>query len=261
MAAKRRKYNTTAMRAHQKNLDRARYRAKAEKRRAFLNRYSRQLIIGITVTVVLAVGAWLLCKALIGPDGSIPNFFGHLQGVQDDWIVANQGTASAPRYYQMGAFSIPEGYTVDPETTMNSDALARTFYCNADDAAAPVQTVYVTGVPGKTAAEMAGSLLAFGLYTEDMQQEGDFGGVKAVWLQGRTSDDENTETAGGEEGGEAPELVNGHRQMTLYADTARGGCVMMYLNSAYSAPAAEIPPEEDFLAAAERIVSHLTVEQ
>ena len=262
MATKKRKHDGAARSAHQKNVEQAKYRARAEKRKAFMDKYRRKILICAAAAIVLIAGGWLLCKALIGPDGSIPNFFGHLQGVQDNWIVTNLGTSAAPRYYQMGTFTAPEGYTRDPEAGVSNDALAQTFYYNADDASAPIQTFYVTGVAGKTAAQMADSLIGFGLYSgEEVKHEGQIGGLNAVWLQERTNDDENAEAQSedSEESEEAPELVIGHRQMTVYADTGRGGCVMVYLYSTPSTPAEDIPSEEDFMAAAESILAHLKV--
>ena len=263
MAGKKRKHNAAAKQAHQKNLERAKYMEKTARRQAFLNKYRKQLTIGIPAAVVLILAVWLLCKAFIGPGGSIPNFFGHLQGVQDNWIVSNQGTSSSPRYYKMGTFTVPEGYTLDPEYKATSDTLAKTFYCRADDETASVKSFYVAGVQGgRSAAEMADTILGYGLYSgEAARQEGTLGGLNAVWVQGLVSDDENTETDSSEDTEEKPEMTVGHRQMTIYTDSVQGGCVLIYLSSASSTPAAEIPSEEDFLAAADHILSHLTIEK
>ena len=112
---------------------------------------------------------------------------------------------------------------------------------------------------------MADTILGYGMYSEGAErQEGVLGGLNAVWVQGVISDDEATEESGAEsteEAEEAPEMVTGHRQMTVYVDSVQGGCVLIYLNSASAAPAAEIPSEEDFLAAAEHIFSHITIEK
>lgn len=267
MAAKKRKYNGAAQRAHQRNVERAQYRAKAEKRKAFIHQYRKHLMIGIPAVIVLIVGIWLICKATIGPGGSIPNFFGHLQGVKADWIVANQGTTSDPRYYKMGTFAAPEGFTVDPEYHIASDELAKTLYYKADDADAPVQTVYVAGVSGHTAAEMAETVRGYGLYGgEAVQHEGTLGGQEAVWLMGKINDDQeaieaaNAAAANGEEV-EEPELVIGHEQMTIYVDSVQGGCILVYLNSTSSTPVEDIPSDEAFLEVAEKLMAGLKPEK
>lgn len=267
MAAKKRKYNGAAQRAHQRNVERAQYRAKAEKRKAFFDKYRKQFLIGIPSAIVLIIAIVLICKATIGPGGSIPNFFGHLQGVGNDWIVANTGTSSDPRYYKMATFTAPEGYTLDPEYHVASDKLARTAYCNADDEETPVQTIYVTGVPGHTASEMADTVLSYGLYGADaVKHEGTLGGQDAVWLMGKINDDQealeaaSAAAANGEEV-EEPELVIGHEQMTIYVDSGQGGCVLVYLNSTASTPVENIPSDESFLEAAETILAGLKPEK
>ena len=183
MAAKKRKHNSTAERAHQKNVERAKYREQAEKRRAFLNKYRRLFTIGIPAAVILIVGIWLICKATIGPGGSIPNFFGNLRGVEDNWIVTNQGTTKAPRYYKMGTFTAPEGYTLDPDYNVSSDSLNRTFYYTANDENAVIQSVYVAGIKEKSAAEMLETVSGYGLYAEDpVSSEEPLAGLDTKWL-------------------------------------------------------------------------------
>ena len=259
MAAKRKKVDSAARRAHQRNVERAEYRAKVEKRNAFVQKYRKQLTIGIPALVLVIIGAWLVCKATIGPGGSIPNFFGHLMGVEENWIVTNQGTSSAPRYYKMGTFQVPEGYTRDKDYNVSSDALSRVSYCTADDADAPVQTVYVSGVQGKTAAEMIETVGGFGMYASDaVQGEGNIAGLDAMWITGLSNDDENAVRG---ENGEDPVLEIGHRMMTLYADSVQGGCLMVFLNSERGQAAADIPDAEAFMACAEDILAGVKVEK
>ena len=60
MAAKKRKYNGAAQRAHQRNVERAQYRAKAEKRKAFFDKYRKQFLIGIPSAIVLMIAIVLI---------------------------------------------------------------------------------------------------------------------------------------------------------------------------------------------------------
>ena len=80
MANRKRKIDYAAREAHRKNVERAKQQEQAAKRKAFLEKYKKQLIIGIPAVIVVIVAVWLICKATIGPGGSIPNFFGNLQG-------------------------------------------------------------------------------------------------------------------------------------------------------------------------------------
>ena len=119
--------------------------------------------------------------------------------MKSDWIVTNQGTSSSPRYYKMGTFTVPEGYTLDPDYNIASDKLARNFYCTADDASAPIQNVYVSGIQGKSAAEMVETVYGYGLYSQEASKpEGVIGGHEAVWLIDRMNDDENAATEAAE---------------------------------------------------------------
>ena len=192
MATKKRKQNYAAREAHRKNVERAKVQEQAAKRKAFLDKYRRHLMIGIPAVIVLAIGIWLICKATIGPGGSIPNFFGSLQGVQDNWIVTNQGTTSSPRYYKMGEVSTPEGYTLDADYTISSDHSDQTFYFVAEDENAPIQTVYVTGVRNRDAAGMIEMVSGYNMYSgEPVISEDPIGGLEGHWILGLVNDDEN----------------------------------------------------------------------
>lgn len=253
MATKKRKTNYAVREAHRKNLEQAKYRAQAAKRKAFWDKYQRYFIIGVPTLIVLIVGIWLVCKATVGPGGSIPNFFGNLQGVQENWIVTNQGTDRAPRYYKMGEFTAPEGYTLDPDNNISSDKLARNYFYKADDENAPIQSVYVSGIRSKTASEMIETVSGYNLYAEEATiSEEPIGGMDTKWILGRINDDENAT--------EESDFLIGHAQMNVYLDSVQGGSVLVYMVSKTSAPVEEIPTNDVFLAEAERIMAGLSVE-
>ena len=258
MANRKRKIDYAAREAHRKNVERAKQQEQAAKRKAFLEKYRKHLIIGIPAVIVVIVAVWLICKATVGPGGSIPNFFGHLQGVQDNWIVANQGTTSAPRYYKMGEYTAPEGYTMDPEYQVSSDKLDQTMYFTADDENAVIQSIYIAGVHNRTAADMVDMAAGFSMFAGDVtRSEESIGGLTgAHWLLGTVNDAEAT--AETEE--DAP-LEIGHMQMNVYVESVQDSCVLVFMNSRAQTAAAEIPSQEDFLAAAEEILKNLTVEK
>ena len=54
----------------------------------------------------------------------------------------------------MGEFTAPEGYTLDPDYNVSSDSLEQNFYFTANDENALIQSVYVSGVRNRGAAEM-----------------------------------------------------------------------------------------------------------
>ena len=252
MAAGKRKQNYAAREAHRKNMERAKVQEQASKRKAFLKKYRTLLTIGIPALVVLVVGIWLVVKATVGPGGSIPNFFGSLQGVQENWIVTNQGTDKAPRYYRMGAFDAPEGYTLDAEYKISSDKGDRTFYYKADDDSAVIKDIYLTGVRNKKASEMVTTVLNYSMfYGDPVISEEPVAGHEAKWIVGTLNDDETAT--------EESELEIGHKQMTVYIDSVQDACVLALMTTK-SAAQEELPSNEEVLAAAEELLSHLTVE-
>ncbi len=261
MATKKRKSNYAAREAHRKNVERAKVQAQAAKRKAFFDKYRKHFIIGIPALIILIVGIWLICKATIGPGGSIPNFFGNLRGVEDNWIVTNQGTTKAPRYYKMGTFTAPEGYTLDPDYQVSSDALNRTFYYTADDENALIQSVYVAGIKEKSAQEMIDTVSGYSLYVEEATVSDDpIAGLNAKWLLGKINDAEETEEQAAEETEEEPVFEIGHVQMNVYVDSVQNASVLVFMNSKSKTPAEELPSQEEFLAAAEKILAGLSVE-
>ena len=252
MADRKRKNNYAAREAHRKNMERAKAQEQSAKRKAFLKKYRKLFTFGIPTLVVLVIGIWLIIKATTGPSGSIPNFFGNLQGVQEDWIVTNQGTDSKPRYYKMGTFEKPEGYTRDSGFNVSSDKADQTFYYTADDETAVIQSIYVSGVRNKTAREMLDTIVNYSMfYGEPLISEEPIAGHEAKWVLGMLNDDENaTEES-------EPEI--GHRQITIYIDSVQNACILALL-STQSTALDEIPSDEEVRAAAEKLLAHLTVE-
>ena len=254
MATKRKKSNYAAREAHRKNVERAKYQQQAEQRKAFFNKYRRHFMIGIPALILLSVAVWLVCKATVGPGGSIPNFFGSLQGVGENWIVSNQGETNAPRYYKMGEFTAPEGYTLDPDYNVSSDSLEQNFYFTANDENALIQSVYVSGVRNRGAAEMVEMVAGYSNYDGSPLISTDpLAGQSGQWILGTVNDAENPEE-------DAP-LEIGHMQLNLYADSVQDACVLVFMNSKSESPADAIPDQEAFKAEAAKILAHLSVER
>ncbi len=219
------------------------------------------------MVILLILGVWLLLKATVGPGGSIPNFFGKLQGVESNWLVSNFGTSSKPRYYKMGTYDAPEGYTLNENMTTGSDELEQRFYYDADDPNALVQHFYVCPVEEKSAQEQMDSFMGYSLFYEsgELHHE-NLAGFDSYWISGTVDDNQdedaalssiqNTGESTDEEEEKAP-LVNGHRQMTLYTDASRGSCILLMVTTASDAPAEEIPSEEDLRVEAEKLLQGL----
>ena len=226
-----------------------------------------KLIIGVPVAILLILGIWLLLKATVGPGGSIPNFFGKLQGVESNWLVSNFGTGSKPRYYKMGTYDAPEGYTLNESMSSNgSDDLEQRFYYDAVDPDAVVQHFYVCPVEEKTAEVQMDSFKGYKLFYEagEVQHE-NVGGFDSYWISGTVDDnqDENAAISAMQNTGEDTEeeekapLEIGHRQFTLYTDASRKSCILLMVMTASDTPADEIPSEEALRDAAEQLLAGL----
>ena len=251
---KKKKLNYRAEQARRKNAEKAEQKRKAAERRELWNKHGKQMIIIAIAAAAALVLIWLGCKWFIGPGGSIPNFFGTLRGVESDWVVANTGTSSKPRYYKMAEFSTPEGYTLDPEYDLSSDKLAQTLYFTADDENALVQTIYVSGVTGYTAADQLTRVLDYGFFKDASEAiAGTLGGHEVQYAYMLCPTDTDEESA------EKPDTErNGYASVCIYVDSVQGSCVLVMLNSA-TATLAEAPSREALVAEAEALLSHLTL--
>ncbi len=252
---KRKKINHRAEQARRRNAERAAQRQKAAQRQAFWAQHKKPIIISAVAAVAAIVLIFLGCKLFIGPGGSIPNFFGTLRGVQDNWIVTNTGTTSSPRYYKMGEYDAPQGYTLDPDYNVSSDKLNQSLYFNADSQDAVISTIYLSGVKDVSAAEQLDKVLDYGMYQESSGPlSGTLGGHEASYAYFLYSTTENApEDASLEE-------LEGYAGLCVYIDTVQDSCVLVMLNSA-TASLADAPSQETLLAAAEELVARLTIPQ
>ena len=251
---KKKKINYRAEQARRRNAEKAEQRRKTAERRELWDKHGKQIIIIAVAAVAAIVLIWLGCKWFIGPDGSIPNFFGTLRGVESDWIVTNTGTTSKPRYYKMAEFADPEGYTLDPEYNISSDRLVQTRAYRANDESAPVQLVYVSGVKGYTASEQLERLQGYSFFTETSGAvSGTLGGqeVQYIYMLCPTNADE--------ESADKPATErDGYASLCVYADSVQDSCVVVMLNSG-TATLAEAPSMESMLEEADRLVAGLTL--
>lgn len=255
----KKKYDYRAAQAHKRNQQKiADQKAKAREKE-FIQKYGMKILIGVVAAIVAIVAIWLCCKWFVGPGGSIPNWFGTLRNVEEDWIITNTGTTSKPRYYKFGEYTAPEGYTLDPEYNGSSDKLNQFQYYNANDEAAPVQTLYVSGVKGVDAQTQLNTILTY--YTEN-------GGAKQATIAGHdahyayivmdTTVDQTDEEGNVIETAEEDKL--GASFMVAYVDTVQDSCVLVMLNTA-EGPKANVVTEDVLLAELEKVMANLTLEK
>ena len=123
---------------------------------AWMKKNPKQALMAAAAIIVVIVLIVLAGRALTDP----------LKGKQDNWLILDTSASSkAHRYEHLADFDIPAGYTRG-EYSLYKDGVQQDFFCEATDAANPVQDVYVTGAKGVNAAEYPATILAYGLHKE-----------------------------------------------------------------------------------------------
>lgn len=217
---------------------------KLQKRQEFYAAHKKQMIAGVVAAIVAVVLIWAAVDYFYTPGGSIRMFMGKLIGVEDSWIVRNLGTTKHPLYFKFGEVETPEGYTLDADYSVSSDKTEQSFYFNADDENAVIQSVYYAGVKEKTSQEMLETVRTSGIYTSVTEtKEVQLGGVPMHYVYAQMNPDSNDASVFS-------------AMLLMYADTVKDSCVLMNCNSAHL-PQEQLPSEEEMLAAAERLAACL----
>ena len=246
-----------AQQAHKRNLQKIADEKAKQKEKEFIQKYGKQILIGVLAAIVLIVAIWLGCKFFVGPGGSIPNWFGTLRNVEEDWLIANTGTTSKPKYFKLGDYTAPEGYTLDEAYGLYEGDLSQHQYYTANDENAVVQAVYVSGVGGIKAEQQVNNAMIFYPETSGAKQATIAGhDVHYVYLV-------STNTQYDAEGNviEIPEEEQkGSSVLAMYTNSVQDSCVLVMLDTAEVAKA-DIVTEETLLAEAEKFLPLLTVEK
>lgn len=245
---------------------RAKVTAVTDKAKSWLKE-NKRLAVKITIAaVVVIVALWLVCKWFVGPGGSLPNFFGHVRGIEDSWVVtdlnprtnANAGSSNVdsssygktPRYFHLASLEPLKGYTQDPGFTIQADETNQDQHYINDDENAMVNSVYVFGVANKTAEKHAGdmvSTMSLSSVTSDIMTDTIAGfDVRYVYFVFDQEPDENGV------------VTEAYASLCLCIDTTEDACVLVILNT-YDVPKDEVPTAEMMLPEAEIVLQHLTV--
>lgn len=214
---------------------------------AYVKQHRKQVLITAAAVIGAVAVLWLGCKLLIGPGGSIPNFFGTLVGAQEDWLIINSAPdGKAPRYQHLADFQIPDGFHPD-DFSVFDDGMQQDFYCVADDMTGPVQDVYISGAKNMVASEYPGILLSYQMHSDATEP----GPVTIAGLDGYavclTFDKSSTDGEG-----------MAYRSLCMYIETAKDVCISVMISSP-TLPLGELPDEAALRAAAETILAGLTL--
>ena len=231
--------------AQRRNEERAAQRAKDKKRKEFIEKNKTKIISSVIGCILIVLVLFLAVKNFYGPGGSIPNFFGTLRGVQDDWIVTNLGDSSSPRYYKLGSLTLPDGYTIDSEYSISTDSNNQTFRLIPDDASV-VSSVYIAGVANRKAEDMLQTYIGFGKYTDATEPKTAEIGGHTVHYVSVLYPSEDVETV--------DETTQGSRSLVMYMDTARDSSILISALSVQGDMSSR-PTEEELVRAVSNVVA------
>ena len=233
---------------------------------AWLKANRKQAILTACIALAVIVVLWLGMKWFVGPGGSLPNFFGHVRGIEDTWVVtdlnprtnANSGSSNVdgasrsktPRYFHLATLKPLEGYTQDPGFTFNDDEINQDQHYINNDENALVNSVYVFGIANKTAEK----------HVADMHS--------VMGLSDVTSEIMTATIAGydvqylyfiyNQEPDETGAVTEAYSSLCMCVDTTEDACLLVTLNS-YVVPVDQIPSVESMVAEAENVFRSLTV--
>jgi len=254
----KKKYDYRAQQAHKRNQQKIADERAKQKEKEFIQKYGKQILIGVLAAIVVIVAIWLGCKFFVGPGGSIPNWFGTLRNVEEDWIIANTGTSDKPKYFKLGEYTAPEGYTLDEDYGLTAGSLAQSQYYTANDENAVAQALYVAGVGGISAQQQVTNAMYFFPENSGAKQT-TLAGFDAQYVYLNTVNPQYDESGNVVEVPEAEQ--KGSSALAMYIDTVQDSCVLVMLQSAEEIAKADIPTEEALLAEAEKLLPLLSVEK
>ena len=170
-----------------------------------------------------------------------------LKDKQDNWLILDVATSSkADQYRHLANFDAPTGYTRDSYSSYK-DGQEQDFFYIADDAAATVQDVYVTGAQGIDAMTYPQTLLSYGLHKEA-------GEPRQLTINGMACSALYLISDESEWSGEGKAIAH----MSFYFPTDSGVCISATLRSG-TVDSTQLPDEATMLAEAEKLLSGLTI--
>ena len=253
----KKKYDYRAQQAHKRNQQKIADERAKQKEKEFIQKYGKQILIGVLAAIVVIVAIWLGCKFFVGPGGSIPNWFGTLRNVEADWLIANTGTTDKPKYFKLGEYTAPEGYTMDEAYGLYEGDLSQHQYYTANDENAVVQTVYVSVVGGIKAEQQVNNAMYF--YPENSgAKQANIAGFDVHYVYLVSNNDQYDAEGNVIEMPE--EEKKGSSVLAMYINSVQDSSVLVMLDTAEVAKA-DIVTEETLLAEAEKFLPLLSVEK
>lgn len=260
MGKTKKKYDYRAQQAHKRNQQKIADAKADAKLKNFFRMHGLHLVLGILAAIVLIVAIWLVCKWSFGPGGSIPNWFGTLRDVEENWVITNTGSNTRPKYFKLGEVADLEGYTRTDSSNIYGDELVQSFTYTADSEDALIRQAYISGVAGTSAADMLTAALSY-YETSSEPKTATINGheVHYGYLVSEVVHTHDHETGEVLEGMEDETPCSGLAALCIYEDTVQDSSVLVMLQSKESDLTA-VPTQEQMEAEMEKFVSLLTVE-
>ncbi len=202
--------------------------------KAWLEQHPMKSLLAAAAVVALIAVVVLAGRALTDP----------LKGKQDNWLILDTAASGNPRYEHLADFDIPAGFTRD-EYSLYKDGVQQDFFCVAEDAANPVQDVYVTGAKGIDAADYPQVILNYGLHKEA-------GEPRQLTIAGQDCSALYLVSDESEWSGEGMAIAH----MSFYFPTNTNACITVTLRSG-TMPFEQLPDEATLLKEAEKLLSGL----
>ena len=235
--------------------------ARRRKWQKFRKTYKKELII-TTVSVVLGIALiWAALDFFITPGGCIRDFWGNLIGVKDNWLVREIDD----RYFKLGEFDCPEGFTVSDTDALSSDDKEQSVTCHPADEDSVFKSIYATGVKSRTAEDMSASIYSMYNTTSEEEDEsavmphselysGELAGLNCYWWY-QVIDNSETDDDGN---------VSEYAYMAAvlcYTDTCKDSCVLVDIFSTSQSTIDALPGEAEMIAMLETTLQGLRVEK
>ena len=231
--------------AARKKVEEQRLAEKQAKRRSFLEKNKKQLIIGavaLAAAIVIIAFAW---DYFYVPSGALRTFMGQVQGVEPNALVRKIDG----QYYELGRMDVPAGYeTSDYGTQLAQDPQEQNLYFENTAEGAAIDNVYVAAVANRTGSDMVSLLAGSGLYevanaVNDVQM-GDYT-VNYLYCQNPSVPEDETNE-------------DYYAMLVVYVDNGNGSSVMFNATSPVALQA-DLPTAEAMAAEMEPILAALTL--
>lgn len=231
--------------AARKKVEEQRLAEKLAKRRSFLEKNKKQLIIGAVALVAAIVIICIAWDFFYVPSGALRTFMGKVQGVEPNSLVRKIDG----QYYELARMDVPAGYeTAEYSAQLAQDPQEQNLYFENTAEGAVIDNVYVAAVANRTGSDMVNMLVNSGLYEvanagNDVQM-GEHT-VNYLYCQNPSVPEDATNE-------------DYYAMLVVYVDNGNGSSVMINATSSVALQP-DLPTEEIMVAEVEPLLAALTL--